>query len=265
RTIIQGERGQMRHQVGNVRVLRLIGAALIGVAAMSLAKPAEAKKIVKICGVLPTSGPNAAVGAGMMNSMDLAVNAINKSGTLGDIELELVKLDDASQASTGVNAVLRAASDPDVLACSAHWNSPVALATRDVFHREGLANLTPASINWRLTAEQAGDEIFRIAPPDTWQLQMAARYPLSVDRKKYYLIDDNTQYGKSLVAEMEKYIAPSGGEKLGADSIAVGEKDFTAVLTKAKALSPDFIFFGGVTTESALLRQQMVKLGMHSM
>src|SRR6185437_46541 len=85
------------------------------------------------------------------------------------------------------------------------------------------------------------------------------------NRKKYYLIDDNTQYGKSLVAEMEKYIAPSGGEKLGADSIAVGEKDFTAVLTKAKALSPDFIFFGGVTTESALLRQQMVKLGMHSM
>ena len=214
--------------------------------------------------ILPTSGPNAAVGAGMMNSATLAVAQINKSGKLGDIELELVKLDDGSQASVGVNAVLRAAADPDVLACSAHWNSPVALATRDVFLREDLANLTPASINWRLTAEQKGDQIFRIAPPDTWQVEMAAKYPASVGKKSYYLIDDNTQYGKSLITEMEKYVTPLGGKKLGADSIAVGEKDFTAVLTKAKSLSPDFIFFGGVTTELALLRQQMVKLGMNS-
>jgi len=243
----------------------MFGAVLLALVAMGMSTPVEAKKIVKICGILPTSGPNAALGAGMMNSMALAVSKINSSGVLGEIELELVKLDDGSQASLGVNAALRAASDPDVLACSAHWNSPVALATRDVFNREGLANLTPASINWRLTAEQKGDQIFRIAPPDTWQLEMASRYPISADRKTFYLIDDNTQYGKSLVAEMEKYITPRGGKKVGSDSIAVGEKDFTAVLTKAKELSPDFIFFGGVTTESALIRQQMMKLGLKSM
>lgn len=244
--------------------LRIVAAAFIAVFACQI-HASEAKTIVKICGVLPTSGPNAAIGAGMMNSMQLAVNQINASGKMGDIELELVKLDDGSQASVGVNAVLRASSDPAVLACSAHWNSPVALATRDVFNREGLANLTPASINWRLTAEQKGDEIFRIAPPDTWQLQMAARFPVSTGQKTYYLIDDNTQYGKSLVSEMEKYITPMGAKKIGSDSVAVGEKDFTSVLTKAKALAPDFIFFGGVTTESALIRQQMVKLGLKSL
>ena len=248
-----------------LRFKPILQAMLVATAVVGFAQVSEAKKIVKLCAVLPISGPNAAVGAGMMNSMVLAVDKINASGTLGDIEIELVKLDDGSEASVGVNAVLRAASDPDVIACSAHWNSPVALATRDTFNREDLANLTPASINWRLTAEQPGDQIFRIAPPDTWQLEMAARYPVSVDKKTYYLIDDNTQYGKSLVTEMEKNITPLGGQKLGSDSIAVGEKDFTAVLTKAKALSPDFIFFGGVTTELALLRQQMVKLGMNSM
>jgi branched-chain amino acid transport system substrate-binding protein len=219
-------------------------------------------KTVKICAVLPTSGPNAAVGIGMMNSMDLAVKRINASGKMGDIKLELVRLDDASQPSMGVNAVLRAAADPEVLACSAHWNSPVALATRDIFNRNGMANLTPASITWRLTAEQKGDEIFRMAPPDTWQLEMAARFPVESGMKKFYLIDDNTQYGKSLVTEMEKNAAAKGGVKLGADSIAVGEKDFSAALTRAKATNPDFLFFGGVTTESALLRQQMVKLDM---
>ena len=219
-------------------------------------------KTVKICAVLPTSGPNAAIGIGMMNSMDLAVKRINASGKMGDIKLELLRLDDASQPSMGVSAVLRAAADPQVLACSAHWNSPVALATRDVFNRNGMANLTPASITWKLTAEQKGDEIFRMAPPDTWQLEMAARFPVEAGMKSFYLIDDNTQYGKSLVTEMEKNAAAKGGKKLGSDSIAVGEKDFSAALTRAKAANPDFVFFGGVTTESALLRQQMVKLGM---
>lgn len=227
-----------------------------------LVAASAAAKTVKICGILPTSGPNAAVGIGMMNSMDLAVKRINASGKMGDIQLELLKLDDASQPSMGVNAVLRAVADPEVLACSAHWNSPVALATRDIFNREGMANLTPASILWRLTAEQKGDEIFRMAPPDTWQLEMAARFPVEAGMKKFYLIDDNTQYGKSLVTEMEKNATQRGATKLGSDSIAVGEKDFSAVLTRAKASNPDFIFFGGVTTESALLRQQMVKLAM---
>lgn len=222
-------------------------------------------KTVKICAVLPISGANAATGIGMMNSMDLAVKQINASKKLGDISLELVKLDDGSQPSVGINAVMRAAADPDVLACSAHWNSPVALATRDVFHRTGLANLTPASITAKLTTEQPGDEIFRMAPPDSWQLQMAAQFPLLLGKKTFFLIDDNTLYGKSLVTEMEKDALKLGATKVGSDSIAVGEKDFSAVLTRAKSLSPDFIFFGGVTTESALLRQQSVKLDVNSM
>lgn len=222
-------------------------------------------RTVKICAVLPISGANAATGIGMMNSMDLAVKEINASGTMGDIRLELVELDDASQPATGINAVMRAAADPDVLACSAHWNSPVAIATRNVFHRNGLANLTPASITAALTEKQPGDEIFRMAPPDTWQVQAAARFPLALGKKRYYLIDDNTLYGKSLVQQMEQYATALGATSVGADSISVGEKDFSAVLTRAKATSPDFIFFGGVTTESALLRRQSQQLDMKSM
>ena len=240
--------------------------AIVATALLGLWLPSVSEaKTVKICAVLPTSGPSAAVGIGMMNSIDLAIRQINASGKMGDITLELLKLDDGSQPSMGVNAVLRAAADPDVIACSAHWNSPVAMATRDVFNRNGLANLTPASIVWRLTAEQKGDEIFRMAPPDTWQLEMAARFPVESGKKTFFLIDDNTEYGKSLVGEMEKNAVSRGGTKVGSDSISVGEKDFTAVLTRAKSMNPDFIFFGGVTTESALLRQQMVKLGIPAM
>lgn len=250
------------------KMTRVVGrrSVLAGIAAGSVAAPfvsrmAFAAKQVKIGAVLPITGPNAAVGIGMMNAMDLAVRQINASGKLAGLQFELMKLDDHSQPSEGVAAVTRAASDPAVLACSAHWNSPVALATRDIFHRRGLANLNPCAINWRITAEQKGDEIFRIAPSDVWQLEMAAKMPFTtLGKKSYFLIDDNTNYGKSLVTAFEEHAGKVGATKIGADSISVGEKDFTAVLTKAKAVKPDVIFFGGVTTEAALLRQQMVRL-----
>ena len=240
----------------------LVGAAAAGLAMPALSRVAlAAPRLVKIGAVLPISGPNAAVGIGMMNAMDLAVRQINASGKLANLQFELMKLDDHSLPSEGVAAVTRAASDPAVLACSAHWNSPVALATRDVFHRRGLANLNPCAINWKVTSEQKGDEIFRIAPSDLWQLEMATKMPFTtLGKKTYFLIDDNTNYGKSLVTAFDDNAVKVGGTKLGADSIAVGEKDFTAVLTKAKSLKPDVIFFGGVTTEAALLRQQMVRL-----
>jgi len=245
--------------IGRRRILAT--ASSIVVAAPMVSRSAfAAPQPVKIGAVLPISGPNAAVGIGMMNSMDLAVRIAN-AGKASPFQFELMKLDDQSLPGEGVAAVTRAASDPAVMACAAHWNSPVALATRDVFHRRGLANLNPCAINWKITAEQPGDEIFRIAPSDIWQLEMAAKMPFTtLGKKTYYLIDDNTNYGKSLVNAFEENASKVGGSKLGADSISVGEKDFTAVLTKAKALRPDVIFFGGVTTEAALLRQQMVRL-----
>jgi branched-chain amino acid transport system substrate-binding protein len=241
---------------------RQVAFAFIAVAATFTGSHAvRAAETVKICAVLPTTGPNAAVGIGMTNAMQLAVRRINESGAMGDLKLELVAMDDRSQPSEGVNAVLKAASDPAVLACAAHWNSPVAIATRDVFNRNGLANLNPCAINWRVTAEQKGDEIFRIAPSDRWQLEMAAKFPFEkLGKKTFYLIDDSTNYGKSLVQSFEENATKAGGKLIGSDSIAVGEKDFTAVLTKAKALKPDVVFFGGVTNEAALLRTQMVKL-----
>jgi branched-chain amino acid transport system substrate-binding protein len=236
-------------------------APMIVLAAFAISHPGHAAETVKICAVLPTTGPNAAVGIGMMNSMQLAIRRINESGKMGDLRLELLAMDDRSQPSEGVNAVLKAASDPAVLACAAHWNSPVAIATRDVFHRNGLANLNPCAINWRVTAEQKGDEIFRIAPPDRWQLAMAAKFPFDkMGKKTFFLIDDSTNYGKSLVQSFEEDATKAGGTMIGSDSISVGEKDFTAVLTKAKRLKPDVVFFGGVTNEAALLRTQMVKL-----
>ena len=53
-----------------------------------------------------------------------------------------------------------------------------------------------------------------------------------------------------------------GAEILGHDSITQGDKDFTPLLTKIRASSPDLIYFGGMYPEGALLVKQARGLGM---
>src|SRR5690606_9157993 len=99
--------------------------------------PGFAQDVVKIAFLGPLTGPNAAQGLGARNAFDLAIKEANESGRF-PFRIEAMILDDASDPSTGVAAALRAVNDPAVVAATGHWNSPVALATIDVFHEHGI-------------------------------------------------------------------------------------------------------------------------------
>src|SRR5262249_5033730 len=152
-----GTEGIMRifKEPGNgVRLTALISVLLIGAA--SFAAGDLENKPIKIAAILPTSGPNAAQGMGMMNSCEAAIRDANTSTPPGHQRFELMNLDDASDPDVAIHAAEKAAKDPQVLAVTAHWNSGPAIATVPIFHRNGLANLVPAAINSRITLEQPG-------------------------------------------------------------------------------------------------------------
>src|SRR4029079_9397076 len=101
---------------------------------------AQEKKTVKVAYVGPLTGPNTAMGIGTRNSIELAIREANASNTL-PFRIELVSETDDSKPSTGVAAVQKLCNDQSVVAASAHWNSPVALATIPYFHQCGLSDL----------------------------------------------------------------------------------------------------------------------------
>ena len=52
-----------------------------------------------------------------------------------------------------------------------------------------------------------------------------------------------------------------GGKIVGTFGVTADQQDFTAELTKIKALNPEVIYFGGLTPIGVRIRQQMDKLG----
>lgn len=235
--------------------------ALMIIASMLAGCGGQSKKVVKIGFVGPLTGGNSAIGVGLKNSVDLAVKQANATGKL-PYKLELVAVDDAADPTTAVNAANKLVSDPSVVGVVAHFNSGAALATVPVFHKNRMPAVIAAAIHPKIT-QNGYKEITRVITAADVQNEIAGKVAAKDwGMKTFAVIHDKTDYGKT---NAEQFIAAAkkfGGEIVSFDGIAVGQQDFSALLTTIKGKNPDMVFFGGVATEAALIKRQMSELQM---
>ncbi|CEP69214.1 Leu/Ile/Val-binding protein [Moorella glycerini] len=224
---------------------------------------AAGTKAVKVAFLGPLTGPNAMQGVGARNAFQLAIKQANDSGKL-PFKIEVVDLDDASNPGTGASVAQKAVADPDVVAASGHWNSPVAEATIPIFKSAGVPLIIWGAIRPTLTSKENYPYITRVCPTQEQENLPLANFVVNnLGRKKWAVISDTTTYGKSNTeawkTEIKKY---PGAEIVSIDEIQVGQNDFRPILSKIKAANVDGVYFGGVVMEAALVRRQMVELGM---
>lgn len=222
---------------------------------------AQEKKTVKVAYVGPLTGPNTAMGIGTRNSIELAIREANATNAL-PFRIELVSETDDSKPSTGVAAVQKLCNDPDVVATSAHWNSPVALATIPYFQQCGLLNLVSGASVDALTT-QGVQEIARVNTPFAYLLpRLAKSLTQDLKIKSIAIVKSRDAFGEAgsagFIPEYEKL----GGKIVAEEGYNVGDRDFTALLTKVRALRPEGVYLSGLTTEAALVARQMRQLGM---
>ena len=222
-------------------------------------------KVVKIGFIGPLTGPNAAMGVGARNTFDLKIKEATASGQF-PYKLEMVALDDASDPATGVAAALKLCSDPDVVAASGHWNSAVALATIHTFHSFKMPFIIWAAIHPDITGYYKYPEVFRVAPTSIQENDPFCDWIIKdMGYKSFSIISDTTSYGE-MTAKVFRPIAEKMGAKIiSVDMVTVGTTEFRPILTKIKKLNPSAIYFGGVSMEGALVKDQMGKVGLNKL
>lgn len=239
------------------RVSSALAASLV---AATLACGTAHAESIKIGFIGPLSGGNAQQGLGARNGFQLAIEQANA----GDYpyEVEGVMLDDASDPAVGVAAAQRLVNDPDVVAATGHWNSPVALATIPVFNRFQMPFIVWGAISPKIT-EQNMPNVTRVTPTLVNENKpLADRIAGELGIKKIAIISDTSDYGVANTQWFGEFFEEAGGEVVSADAAAVGTTDFRSILTNVRAAAPDAVYFGGVVTEAALVRSQMADLGM---
>jgi branched-chain amino acid transport system substrate-binding protein len=150
----------------------------------------------------------------------------------------------------------------------------VAKAQIPISNEGGLLQCSPANTNPDLTQGDAAKQIrpsgkpnnyIRVVTTDNVQGPAAAQYIYNeLGKKSVYIIDDTETFGKGVADAFEAEFKKLGGTVVKHDAAPKTTQDYVSIMTAAKALNPESIYFGGVTATGGariLLAAQQVGLG----
>jgi len=235
------------------------------------------KGTVKIAIELPLQGSELAASQPMVNGIRLAVK--QAGGTAGGYTIEIPDsavyddaLNGAHDPQTGANNMTKIVGEPDVIAVIGPLNSSVAKAQIPISNEAGLFQCSPANTNPDLTKGAPAAELrtkpnnyIRLVTTDDVQGPAASQYIYDVlGKKSVYIIDDTETFGKGVADAFEADYVSRGGTVVKHDAAPKTTQDYVSIMTAAKALNPEAIYFGGVTATGGariLLAASQVGLG----
>ena len=238
--------------------------------------------LVKIISSLPRTGSANAQTTTMVNGIKMAIE--ETGGKVGNFRLSYEDWDDASakkgdwdpevEASNADKAV----KDPDILFYIGTYNSGAAKIAMPILNKASLVMISPGNTYPGLTKPGMGEagepgvyrptgkvSYFRVVPADDIQGKAAAEWIQKLGGKKVYVLDDRGLYGKG-IADVFVATAPDYKlEILGREGIDPKAQEYRSLMTKIKALGPDFIFYGGTTqTNAGQIAKDIVAVGMNA-
>ncbi|WP_327425226.1 branched-chain amino acid ABC transporter substrate-binding protein [Streptomyces sp. NBC_01230] len=215
----------------------------------------------------PLTGDLSALGLGIKNSADLAVNLANKNKTVPGVTFKLQPLDDQAQPSVGGQNAQKFIDNKNVLGVVGPLNSSVSQSMQKPLNDASLTQISPANTGTELTQgndwktgkkQRPFKTYFRTATTDQIQGAFAAKYLFNNAKiNKVYLIDDQKTYGAGLAASFKATFTELGGKIVGSDHVNPDDRDFNAVVTKVKKSGAKAVYYGGEYPAGAPLSQQL--------
>jgi branched-chain amino acid transport system substrate-binding protein len=245
---------------------------------------ASCKGTVTVASDFPISGSDASDGVPTANGAKLAVDQANMKGAFGGCALRYTPLDDASLA-LGKHDPQKGAQNISALVGSAAvgvvgpFNSSVAKAEMPIANAAGLVLISPSNTNPGLTIPKTDPDIdtaslrptgrvtyFRTCSTDIGQGRGFATSALGkLHTRTAYVMDDQETYGKGLADQFVRFYEQGGGKVAKRVGVPGATHDFKAVLTEAKYLNADLVFFGGTTSNGGgIIRKEMVELNLNA-
>jgi branched-chain amino acid transport system substrate-binding protein len=225
---------------------------------------AEAAEVIKIGLLAPLTGFAAADGASVRNSVDLAVEKVNKAGGLLGKKVELVTYDDRADAKEAVALAQKLIQQDRIVGLVAGSYSMPTRAVAPLFQDEGIPLVAAYAIHPDVT--KAGDFNFRNGFLGTVEGRAAAYTAVALlQAKKIALLTSDNDFGRTLAEGFNEYLAKFAkgkAEVVIALTYPMSEKDFKPYLSKIKEVNPDVIFSSGYYFQTGPVLKQARELGM---
>ncbi len=214
---------------------------------------------IKIATQSPLSGGQSAIGVDIKNGAELALEQLKSPLEAMGFKVELAPYDDQALPDMGVANAKQIVSDPAILCVVGHYNSGVQIPSSEEYHSAGLANVSPANTNPKVTT-RGYLEVNRIVGRDDVQGVVAAQFANSKGMKSVYILHDKTAYGQGIAEFFKREAEKLGIQVLGFEGTEE-KANFDALLSPVLATPPDAVFFGGIYDQISVFFKQAREKG----
>ena len=226
--------------------------------ALGLAFTHGASAQIKLAVGGPMTGGSATFGAQLKNGVEQAIADINGAGgILGQkITTPMAIGDDRADPKEGVSVANKFVGD-GVKFVIGHFNSGITIPASDVYQENGILEITPAATNPKVT-ERGLWNIFRTCGRDDQQGPVAGA--IIAERfkgKRVAIVHDKTTYGQGLADETRKAMNAKGLKDVLYEGVNIGDKDYSALVSKIKAARADLVYWGGLHDTGGLILRQL--------
>lgn len=226
----------------------------------------EGGDTIKIGANLELSGATASYGTSEADAIDLAVEEINDAGGIDGKKIELIKVDNKSDAAEATNAAIKLTSQDKVTAIIGAATSGNSVAQVQIATDTKTPMISPSGTSTTVTVGDDGKVnpfTFRTAFIDPFQGTVAANFAANELKVKTAAVyaDNASDYAKGLAASFIKDFEAAGGKIVAEESYVAKDTDFRSTLTNIKSSNPEFIFIPGYYEEVGLIVKQARELG----
>ena len=200
----------------------------------------------------PLTGDQSNLGLGMLQGAQLAAEQLNSAGGVLGRKIEIIQIDDAANATTGVAAANSAISQ-GLNGVVGPYNSSVGAQTLPLYLKAGVVPI-------RLTSDNSTDGMGFTLQPMTSQIAPVTANALSkfYKAKSVGIIYDSSQnYTKSTSAAVKAGLEKAGVKVTSYQAITPGQGSYADTLQQVSAKNPDMIYSAVYYPEGAKIAQEI--------
>lgn len=230
--------------------------------------------IIKIVSSLPRTGSFVGSSNSMVNGYKLALELVNSQ--VAGAKIELLDWDDAGPipgkpgefkwdgVKEAENAT-KAVNDADVMVYLGTYNSGAAKIAIPILNRANMVMISPGNTYPGLTKPGKGEpneptiyrptgvpNYSRVIAADDLQGAAGANWAKQIGVRRVYILDDTELYGHGIAVVFAETARRIGLEIVGGPvGIDIKAPDYKALAAKLRNISPDLIYYGGITDNNA--------------
>ena len=244
-----------------MRSKALIALALAA-ATLVASLPAAAQGPIRLGASLSLTGTYAKLGNYQHEGYKLCVKQANDKGGVLGRKIEMLVYDDQSTPSTAVRLYERLITEDKVDAVMGPYSSPVSEAAANVTEKYKKVMVMPLAATTSIFKKGRKYIFMVISPAETYLeglIDMAARR----DLKSVAIVYEDTLFAKTAATGAADLAKKRGMQVTFQEGYPKGNQDFSAILTKIKAVNPDVLAASTYFDDAVAITRQMKELNVN--